>query len=66
MKWAEFPLPPINLWSIPKTTYYDLMVINQQYDLMKRSKLDDEIKIREQRIKDYEFHYYTRSGRFPK
>jgi len=78
IKWPEFKIPPINLWSAPKQEidYMRKEVINIANDAIfsdgmamvyeKAADMDlKHLKIAKAQLKDLEFIYYTRTGRFP-
>ena len=76
MSWPEFRLPPINLWSLPKQNK-DLVdisglkdvkfILSQQINrgefLVKEKTF--QVELLDKAIKQREFIYYTRTGRFP-
>jgi len=78
MKWAEFKFPPINLFSHPMQ---DIDYMRDEVADCKRIALKARLRIKqmqshhglcksitdvaERRLKNLEFIYYTRTGRFP-
>lgn len=78
ISWAEFRFPPLNLWSKPLQEIDYLRAQNKvlndeaiklvdstDISLAEASKMLDKHTQNTDRIKELEFIYYTRAGRFP-
>lgn len=57
--------PPINLWSKPYQQEYDRLKDDLDYHMFEKHITDSLVEIKLKRVKELEFLYYLRSGRFP-
>ena len=79
MNWPDLKFPPINLWSAPtqdieymrkEVSDIEKIIAHEKLRHAQHQrfiKMNESVKeIAKKRLKDLEFIYYTRTGKFPK